>query len=280
MAALDSFGTALVAESSRATGGSTCWHTVPGHNVPGVGRRIETRLARHAWRVHAFQRFILSWYRRHGRKFPWRARSATRYVQVISEVLLQRTRAETVANFFPRFIERFPGWKHLAAASDDDLRACLAPIGLWRRRADSLRALGSEMHARGGRFPTGREEIEKLPGVGQYIASAILLFHRSREPLLDVNMARVLERCFAPRKLVDIRYDPWLQELAHRVVDHAQAVEINWAILDLAAPACSVRKPRCDVCPLHKCCRYADTTLSSAIGVVRRNVSRRMSIDL
>jgi A/G-specific adenine glycosylase len=222
--------------------------------------RIQARLTRHESRTKEFRRLLLRWFRREGRSFPWRAPSTSHYALVVSEVLLQRTRAETVAKFFPRFIKQFPGWNHLAAATEDELRTFLEPIGLWRRRAASLRALADEMQARRGRFPTTREEVEALPGVGQYIASAVMLFcHDGREPLLDVNMSRVLERCFAPRKLADIRYDPWLQALARFVVDHPKSREINWAILDLAATNCLARKPLCDTCPLRKCCRHAST---------------------
>jgi A/G-specific adenine glycosylase len=218
-------------------------------------------LARHALRVIAFRRLILAWFRREGRPFPWRESTGSQYATVVSELLLQRTRAETVAAFFPKFLDRFPAWKHLATASDRELRIFLEPIGLWRRRAASLRALGQEMLKRGGYFPTTREEIETLPGIGQYIASAAMLFcHGGREPLLDVNMARVLERCFGPRKLVDIRYDPWLQLLARNVVCHKRARQINWAILDLAAKVCTPREPRCPACPLKTVCLYAIRT--------------------
>lgn len=220
--------------------------------------RVEARLARHAWRVNAFRKLLLVWCRREGRAFPWRSPCASRYSRVVSEILLQRTRAATVAAFFPRFVERFPGWNQLAAATDEEMRVFLEPMGLWRRRAASLRALGWEMQSRRGRFPATRNEIETLPGIGQYIGSAVMLFcHGAREPLLDVNMARVLERCFAPRKLADIRYDPWLQALALQVVNHKQAIAINWAILDLASKVCAIRQPRCGSCPLHECCRYA-----------------------
>ena len=231
-------------------------------------RQIESRLARHAWRVNAFQRSILSWFRKESRAFPWRDPAASHYLLIVSEILLQRTKAETAAGFFPGFAQRFAGWGQLACASDQELRAFLEPIGLWRRRAAVLRSLAREMQRRKGRFPTSREEIEKLPGVGQYIASAVLLFcHGSREPLLDVNMARVLERCFAARKLVDIRYDPWLQSLSRRVTNHKQAVEINWAILDLASKICLTRSPTCNLCPLRACCRYTKTNrLSSNSG--------------
>jgi A/G-specific adenine glycosylase len=234
--------------------------------------QIEKRLARHAWRVHAFQEQILKWFRREGRTFPWRHRSASFYARLVSEILLQRTRAETVAAFFPRFVERFPSWKHLAAATDSELRTFLQPIGLWRRRAASLRALGREMGSRGGRFPPTRTDAEALPGVGQYIANAVMLFrHRAREPLLDVNMARVLERCFGARKLADIRYDPWLQALARSVVGHDQAIEINWAILDLGSKVCTIRQPKCGECPIRSCCRYALANRRVLISKTRKN---------
>jgi A/G-specific adenine glycosylase len=224
--------------------------------------RVEARVGRHAKQIGMFRRLILAWFRKEGRSFPWRQLGVSPYAKVISEVLLQRTRAETVASFFPRFIYRFPGWEHLAAATDEELRVFLEPIGLWRRRAASLRLLGSEMRAREGRFPATREEIEALPGIGQYIASAALLFcHGGRQPLLDVNMARVLERCFGSRKLADIRYDPWLQALSRRVVDHQRATEINWAVLDLASTVCTNKQPRCPTCPVRSCCRYALTSL-------------------
>src|SRR5207247_1637176 len=132
----------------------------------------------------SFRRLLLGWFKVEGRTFPWRDPNASQYVQVVSEILLQRTRAETVAIFFPGFIHRFPGWNELAAATNEELRSFLEPIGLWRRRALTLRALGEEMERRGGSFPSTRFEIEALPGIGQYIASAVMLFcHGDRQPL-------------------------------------------------------------------------------------------------
>lgn len=217
---------------------------------------VKARLLRHSQRIHLVKRGVLVWFATESRSFPWRKRSASRYRQIVAEVLLQRTRAETVAKFFPTFIKRFPSWHDLAISHEDEMRRFLAPIGLWRRRAATLRSLGAEMTKRRGIFPSSRTEVETLPGVGQYIASAVMLFcNREPQPLLDVNMARVLERCFGPRKLADIRHDPWLQALSRQVVNHPKAIEINWAILDLAAKICLIREPRCSDCPLRDCCR-------------------------
>jgi A/G-specific adenine glycosylase len=176
---------------------------------------------------------------------------------VIAEVLLQRTRAEVVQKFFPRFLAKYPSWKALARAREGNLREFLAPIGLWRRRADTLRRLARAIRVLGGRMPRDRAEIEALPGVGQYIANAIeLLCYGRPRPLLDVNMARVLERFFGPRKLADIRFDPYLQRLAHAVLDREDPKGINWAILDLAALVCREKKPLHAECPLRARCKF------------------------
>ncbi len=100
--------------------------------------------------------------------------------------------------------------------------------------------------------------VQWLPGIGQYIASAVLLMlHDKAEPLLDSNMSRVLERYFGPRHLADIRYDPYLQELSRRVVKGHQSLALNWAILDLAALICLTLRPRCELCPLSRECKSA-----------------------
>ena len=212
--------------------------------------------------IHHFRARMLEWYRQHGRSFPWRKRSASNYNKIISEVLLQRTRAETVAQLFPTFLARYPSWSQLAKANENELIALIRPVGLWRRRSKSMISLAREMAKRNGRFPKDREQIEALPGVGQYIANSILLLcHKSPEPLLDTNMARVLERYFGPRELSDIRYDPYLQRLAKIVVDCPDAMMLNWAILDFAARTCSIRLPKCSQCALASGCRFAQESM-------------------
>lgn len=216
---------------------------------------------------------MLIWYHGNGRRFPWRKKSVSKYRLVISELLLQRTRAETVAAFFDTFISEYPSWRQLAQAKEIEISDVIRPIGLWNRRAVTLKCLACVMTRRNGRFPKGRKDIESLPGVGQYIANAILLMcHGHAEPLLDGNMARVLERVFGPRKLTDIRYDPYLQSLSRAVVLCKEPRKVNWAILDLGAAICLPRKPRCGDCPVMRIC------WSNSQYVTAKEVSKEGSI--
>lgn len=207
--------------------------------------------------IHEFQVKLLKWYNKEGRHFPWRNKRLTHYQIVIAETLLQRTKAETVSKFYSQLIKDFPNWKALAYADVSIMEEYLKPIGLYRQRAKRLKSLALEMVKRKGKLPKEREDLESIPFMGQYIANAVeLIIHNKPSPLVDVNMARVLERYFGERKMVDIRYDPYLQELSYKIVRHEKAKEINWAVLDFAALICKAKKPICNSCLLKEKCRY------------------------
>lgn len=202
-------------------------------------------------------RDLTGWARISGRDFPWRRPPSTAYEKIVVEVLLQRTTASAVAAFYDGFFSRFPDWPSLAVAAPEHLEHFLKPLGLWRRRATSLLGLARYASGNGGRFPEDPAEHASIPAVGQYVSNAILMFqHCKAAPLLDVNMARVIERVVRPRRLADIRYDPWLQEAASWYVRGPAAAGANWAILDFAAVVCKAHRPLCASCPVSNYCAY------------------------
>lgn len=198
---------------------------------------------------------LLDWYRVHGRDFPWRKAGASIFERVCVEVLLQRTRVETVALVYPRFFSRFTGWGDIAVASPDELEEMFRPLGLWRRRAAALKAMAAYASEHNGMFPASKEALADVPAVGQYVMNAILLFqHGQAKPLLDVNMARLLERFLRPREKADLRHDPWLQAAAHWLVRGGEPITVNWAVLDFASLVCRRRSPKCETCLLRTRC--------------------------
>ncbi len=210
-----------------------------------------------AKKIRFLQTRLLKWYPISGRHFPWRNKTITNYQKVIAEVLLQRTKAETVSKFYVQFIQDFTNWKSLAETDVAIIEEYLKPIGLYRQRSVRLQNLAKEMVKRGGRLPRDREDLESIPFMGQYIANAVeLVVFNEPSPLVDVNMARVIERFFGPRKMADIRFDPYLQDLAYKIVNHKDAKYLNWAILDFAATICIARTPKCSQCFLNQKCKY------------------------
>ena len=206
-------------------------------------------------KIKFFQENTIKWFDENGRAFPWRKTNLTSYQLVIAEILLQRTKAETVSKFYPLFLKEYPSWLSLNKTRITTLEKVLIPIGLYKQRAALIKKLAKRMVLLKGKLPQEKSEIEKLPFAGQYITNAILQFVFNKPaPLLDVNMARVLERFFGPRKLSDIRVDPYLQELAWKIVEHKYSKKINWGLLDFARIICTISHPKCGTCPLSNRC--------------------------
>jgi A/G-specific adenine glycosylase len=81
-------------------------------------------------KIKFIQKELLKWYKTSGRHFPWRNKSISTYQKVIVEVLLQRTKAETVSKFFKQFVKDYPNWQSLAAADVKEIEEYLKPIVL------------------------------------------------------------------------------------------------------------------------------------------------------
>jgi len=108
-----------------------------------------------------------------------------------------------------------------------------------------------------GRVPTTEIELRSLPGVGDYVAQAVLCFgFGKRSVLVDTNTVRITGRVFArerPRRW-QLRLD--LYRLAGAVGPDAA---FNYALLDLGALVCRAGKPRCEVCPVRSHCATGES---------------------
>lgn len=207
--------------------------------------------------IELFQNKLLSWFSENGRIFPWRKESATNYEIIISVVFLQRTTAETVAKFLPIFFTQYPTWKQLSEAKEEEIQSFIKPLGLFNQRGTRLFKLAQEFKKRIGKSAEERNRVEDISLMGQYLTNAYELYIlKKKAPLLDVNMARLLERFFGERKKSDINRDPYLQSLAYQVINIEKSKELNWAILDYAALICKKIKPKCHDCLLATSCIY------------------------
>ena len=209
-------------------------------------------------------RRLLEWYEHNGRRFPWREGKLQPWQVLVVEILLQQTSADRVSRFVPGFFAEYGTLDALLRVDQGLLAGRLASLGLYRRRSKTLHALAAALVFRKGKVPNSKEELQSLPGVGPYVAAGYLSVALNRaEPMVDVNMARLVERLYGPRTLVDVRYDPHINGIARRLIELApRPNEFNWAVLDIGAIHCKARSPRCDLCPLLNLCPYGERQLA------------------
>jgi len=200
---------------------------------------------------------LLRWWRKSGRKYPWR-KERDPYKVLIAELMLQRTRADQVLAVYPSFLHRFPTVQALAEASPEEVRNFFNRLGLlWR--SENVKRLGEVLEKDfGGQVPDAREKLLSLPGVGEYVADAVLASLHGRDVVaIDANVCRIVQRIFKLKARGEARRDPKLKQMVQKVVPKGKAREFNWAMIDLGALVCTPKNPKCPICPLNKMCKHA-----------------------
>ena len=208
-----------------------------------------------------FQRAVLGWYDRHGRKdLPWQ-QQITPYRVWVSEIMLQQTQVSTVIPYFERFMHRFPDVQALARAPVDDVLHHWTGLGYYARARNLHKAAQKVVQEFAGEFPADIDALTSLPGVGRSTAGAIAsLAMNLRAPILDGNVKRVLARFYAIDGYPGERaVEQQLWHHAENLTPHTRLRDYTQVMMDLGATLCTRSKPRCDDCPLQKSCRaFAD----------------------
>ena len=75
---------------------------------------------------------LLAWYEENKRDLPWR-HDRTPYRVLVSELMLQQTRAEAVKERYVGFLRRFPTAEALAAASEEEVLKSWEGLGYYSR---------------------------------------------------------------------------------------------------------------------------------------------------
>lgn len=149
--------------------------------------------------ISGFQNYLLHWYTRHGRfSLPWRVTHDPYHV-LVSELMLQQTQVERVIPKYEAFLKRFPTSEPLANASLAEVLQLWQGLG-YNRRAKYLHAAARELHFKhNNSFPRSTTELQKLPGIGPYTASAIAAFAFNQPVVvIETNIRTVFLYHFFP----------------------------------------------------------------------------------
>ena len=178
--------------------------------------------------------------------------------------MLRRTNAPQVVAIYQDVIRRYSDAESLARAPLDEVLAALRPLGL-RWRAENIRKMAEVLTERfGGVVPSSYEELTQLPGVGDYVASAVCCFAFNQPvPVIDTNTVRVAGRYFGFQTHAESRRRKPVRETIAAVTSRTNARLFNMAFLDFAALTCKAVKPECPVCPLRFRCVYGQNRLNS-----------------
>lgn len=233
-----------------------------------------------AFMQHEFSKLLLSWYQKNGRDLPWRHKGGAHpdpYIVLVSELMLQQTTVQTVLSYFERFINRFPTVQALAQASQEDINLYWQGLGYYTRARSLKKSAEMIVHDFDGIFPSKKEDVLKLKGLGPYtVASFLALAFNAPETVVDGNVIRIICRLYhltAPQdEIMQI-----IRSEAEALTDTAHAADYASAIMDLGATVCTKNNPSCTVCPVQKFCASKNLPDIEQIPVRKKTTKKEFS---
>jgi len=202
------------------------------------------------------QRVLQQWGQDHFRDFPWR-HTCDPYQIMIAEFMLHRTRADQVVPVYREFTRQYPDVFSLARADVSEVKKVTEHLGLHWRSAHFVEAARYVAREHGGLFPETEEGLREIPGVGEYVAGAILtVCYGKPYPVIDSNIARFINRLYGLHLLGEIRRKREIRTIAEDLFSVEDPGRFLFAILDFSAAVCRAQNPLHRECPLKEICGY------------------------
>jgi A/G-specific adenine glycosylase len=203
--------------------------------------------------IDFFRKHIIKWERQHFANFPWRT-TANSWHALVAEIMLQRTKAEQVLSTYIKFTSKYPSPLQYI---NDKHSNVFSSLGLeWREQL--LKNLAISIIKDG--IPNTKEGLLKLPGIGEYIASAYLSFHiNKRAFIIDSNVVRLYGKFFGFNTNSETRRKKCFTELAEFMTPRKNYRLYNYGLIDITRTICKL-KPSHNECPLRFECYYFNSS--------------------
>jgi len=187
--------------------------------------------------IDCFVNRVLDEGRKYYRNNPWRNTNDP-YAIVVSEFMLQQTQATRVSNYYTRWIEQFPTFDALSAASTTDVLTAWQGLG-YNRRALLLKRLAQQVSEdHNGILPSAYDALLDLPGIGPATAAAITAFaydEYAPQPYLETNVRSVVlhevfpaEHDISDKEIIGVLQ----QAVAYAQKSGVRARQWSYALLD------------------------------------------------
>ena len=196
-----------------------------------------------------FSEKLIEWYRVNKRNLPWRLTKQP-YKIWVSEIILQQTRIEQGEKYYYAFLKKYPNISELAKTNDEELLKVWEGLGYYSRALNMLKASRVVLNNYKGIFPSNYDDLIKLPGIGDYTASAISsICNNEVQPVVDGNVFRFLSRMFKIDLPIDkLKTKTYFKKLGFKLIDVVNPGDFNQAMMDYGSMVCRPKKFQC-----HKC---------------------------
>ncbi|MEM5772831.1 MAG: endonuclease III [Candidatus Aenigmatarchaeota archaeon] len=174
---------------------------------------------------------------------------------LITTILSQRTRDENTRKAAKNLFSVVSKPEEILKLSDKKLQELIKPSGMYKQKAKNIKKLCKILvEELKGRIPRTREELMKLPGVGDKTAD-IVLSYGFGFPFIAVDIH--VEVCSKRLGLVDKKADYMeIRKSLEEIVPKKDRYLVNLGFVRFGQEICLTRNPKCNACPFFDFCEF------------------------
>ncbi|MEM5836624.1 MAG: endonuclease III [Candidatus Aenigmatarchaeota archaeon] len=179
---------------------------------------------------------------------------------LVTTILSQRTRDENTRKASEKLFSVASTPEEILKLSDKKLQELIKPSGMYKQKAEKLKKLCKILvEELKGKIPNSREELLKLPGVGNKTADIVLSYGFGL-PLIAVDVH--VEVCSKRLGLVEKKAKYMeIRKRLEEITPEKERYFVNLGFVKFGQEICLTRNPKCYACPFFEFCEYEKKNL-------------------
>lgn len=177
------------------------------------------------------------------------------YELVIAVMLSAQTTDKSVNNVTSHLFKKYPTLKSFVDADIIDIEKEIQSLGLYKNKARNIKGIAEVLyHDFNFVLPSDKDELQKLPGIGNKSAGVIRceVFKIPDLPV-DTHIIRISNRLgIATSKDEPIDIERKLKKL----IPEEFWIKSHHQLIHFGRYFCTARNPKCEQCKLKKYCKY------------------------
>ena len=175
------------------------------------------------------------------------------YELVIAVMLSAQTTDAAVNGVTSTLFSKYKSLEELASANVSDIEEIIHSLGLYKNKAKNIPEIAKIiLISYGGKIPTDKDELQKLPGVGNKTAGVIRaeIFKIPDFPV-DTHIARISKR-LGLAKNDDSPYE--IEQKLKKTFKEDRWIKLHHQLIHFGRYHCLARNPHCFSCKLKEIC--------------------------
>ena len=198
------------------------------------------------------------------RDSPAQLSGGSAFEVLVLTILSAQTTDRAVLKVKGPLFSAYPTPSALAKAKTEEVETIIHSLGYFHAKARHIIAASQTiMSVFGGRVPETMEELLRIPGVGRKTAN-IVLFHahgRNEGIAVDTHVRRLAQRIgFSDTDNVSV-----IEQDLMAAFPKEQWGDLTDVLIAHGRTLCNAKKPKCEVCPINRYCRYFLTVVKQGM---------------